>query len=60
MIEKYTELLKQINTYMIVNEWDFSQAADYMLLTKKERQHCINILDLMVAGDKEAVKTYFS
>lgn len=60
MIEKYTELLKQINNYMIVNEWDFSQAADYMMLTKKERQHCINILDLMVAGDKEAVKTYFT
>lgn len=60
MIEKYTELLKQISNYMVVNEWDFSQAADYMLLTKKERQHCINILDLMVAGDKEAVKTYFS
>ena len=60
MIEKYTELLKQISRYMIVNEWDFSQAADYMMLTKKERQHCINILDLMVAGDKEAVKTYFS
>lgn len=60
MIEKYTELLKQINNYMIVNEWDFSQAADYMMLTKKERQHCINILDLMVAGDKEAVKTYFA
>ena len=60
MIEKYTELLKQINNYMIINEWDFSQAADYMLLTKKERQQCINILDLMVAGDKEAVKTYFN
>ena len=59
MIEKYTELLKQINNYMIVNEWDFSQAADYMMLNKKERQHCINILDLMVAGDKEAIKTYF-
>lgn len=60
MIEKYTDLLKQLNNYIIVNEWDFSQAADYMMLTKKKRQHCINILDLMVAGDKEAVKTYFS
>ena len=60
MIEKYTDLLKQLNNYIIVNEWDFSQAADYMMLTKKERQHCINILDLMVEGDKEAVKTYFS
>ena len=44
---------------MIVNSWDFSRAADYMPLTKGGRERCINILNLMITGDKDAVKKYF-
>ena len=44
---------------MIVNSWDFSRAVDYMPLTKGGRERCINILNLMITGDKDAVKKYF-
>lgn len=60
MIIKYSDLAKRIRECMILYDWGFPQIAEYLLLSKSERRHCINIMDIKASGLEEAVKDYFS
>lgn len=60
MIVKYSKLVKRIGECMILNDWDFPESADYLLLSKSERRHCINIMETKASSLEEAVKMYFS
>ena len=59
-ILKYSDLIRRLRECIICNEWDFSQAADYLMLTRKERQHCLEIMQIKVESIEGAVKHYFS
>ena len=59
MIIKYSDLVKRIGECMILYDWDFSKIAEYLLLSKSERGHCINIMDIEACSLEEAVKGYF-
>lgn len=59
-IQKYTDLISRIRECIICNEWDFSQAADYLMLNRKERQHCLNIIETKAESIEGAVAHYFS
>ena len=58
-ILKYWNLIKRIRECIICNEWDFSQAVDYLMLTRKERQHCQNIMEIKAESIERAVEYYF-
>ena len=59
-IQKYTDLISRIRECIICNEWDFLQAADYLMLTRKECQHCLNIIETKAESIEGAVAHYFS
>lgn len=59
-IQKYTDLISRIRECIICNEWDFSQAADYLMLTRKECQHCLGIMQIKAESIEGAVDYYFS
>lgn len=59
MIIKYSDLAKRIRECMILYDWGFPQIAEYLLLSKSERGHCINIMDIEACSLEEAVKVYF-
>ena len=59
-ILKYSNLIKRVRECIICNEWDFSQAADYLMLTRKERQHCLGIMQIKAESIEGAVEYYFS
>lgn len=59
-ILKYSNLIKRVRECIICNDWDFSQAADYLMLTRKERQHCLGIMQIKAESIEGAVEYYFS
>jgi len=59
-ILKYSNLLNRIRECIICNEWDFPQAVDYLMLTRKERQHCRNIMENKAESIEGAVEYYFN
>lgn len=59
-ILKYWDLIKRIRECIICNEWDFQQAVDYLMLTRKERQHCLGIMQIKAESIEAAVENYFS
>lgn len=59
-ILKYSNLIKRVRECIICNEWDFSQAADYLMLTRKERQNCLGIMQIKAESIEGAVEYYFS
>lgn len=60
MIIKYSNLVKRIGECMILYDWDFPKIAEYLLLSRSERRHCINIMETKASSLEEAVKMYFS
>lgn len=59
-ILKYSNLIKRVRECIICNEWDFTQSVDYLMLTRKERQHCLNIMETEAESIEGAVEHYFS
>ena len=59
-ILKYSDLIRRLRECIICNEWDFSQAADYLMLNSKERQHCLNIIETKAESIEGALAHYFS
>ena len=59
-ILKYSNLIKRVRECIICNEWDFQQAADYLMLTRKERQHCLGIMQIKAEIIEGAVEYYFN
>ena len=59
-ILKYSNLIKRVRECIICNEWDFSQTADYLMLTRKESQHCLGIMQIKVESIEGAVEYYFN
>ena len=59
-ILKYSNLIKRVRECIICNEWDFQHAADYLMLTRKERQHCLEIIEIKAEGIEKVVECYFN
>ena len=59
-ILKYWDLIKRIRECIICNEWDFQQAVDYLMLTRKERQNYLGIMQIKAESIEAAVENYFS
>ena len=59
-ILKYSNLIKRVRECIICNKWDFLQAADYLMLTRKESRHCLGIMQIKAESIEGAVEYYFS
>ena len=60
LLLKYTGILMRINELAILYDWDFDRSAEYLLLTKRERRDCINIIDIKQGSTAEKIKKYLN
>ena len=59
LIGKYTPLVTRLIECMEEERWAFSEAAEYLMFSKKEYFDCIGILRLKRTGTvEEAVRAY--
>lgn len=59
LIRKYTQLIARLIECMEEESWAFSEAAEYLMFSKKEYFDCIGILRLKRTGTvEEAVRAY--
>ena len=59
LIGKYTQLVTRLIECMEEENWAFSEAAEYLMFSKKEYFDCIGILRLKGTGTvEEAVRAY--
>jgi uncharacterized protein YydD (DUF2326 family) len=59
LISKYTKLVTRLIECMEEESWAFSEAAEYLMFSKKEYFDCIGILRLKRTGTvEEAVRAY--
>ena len=59
LIGKYTQLVTRLIECMEEESWAFSEAAEYLMFSKKEYFDCIGILRLKRTGTvEEAVRAY--
>lgn len=60
LILKYTDILMRINEFAILYDWDFDRSAEYLLLTRRERRDCINIIEINQGSTAEKIKKYLN
>lgn len=58
LLLKYTDILMRINELAILYDWDFDRSAEYLLLTRRERQECIKIIDIKQGSTAEKIKKH--
>ena len=59
LISKYMQLVARLIECMEEESWAFSEAAEYLMFSKKEYFDCIGILRLKRTGTvEEAVRAY--
>ena len=59
LISKYIQLVTRLIECMEEESWSFSEAAEYLMFSKKEYFDCIGILRLKRTGTvEEAVRAY--
>lgn len=60
LLLKYTDILKRINEFAILYDWDFDQSAEYLMLTRRGRRDCINITDIKQGSTPERIRKYLN